>query len=94
MKALSFLAVILALGLSFGATDAEAKRMGGGKSFGMQRQSTAPAKAPAAAPQQAQNSAAAAPGAAAQPKRSWMGPLAGLAAGLGLAALPAHTCTL
>ena len=47
MKALSFLAVILALGLSFGATDAEAKRMGGGKSFGMQRQSTAPAKAPA-----------------------------------------------
>mgnify|MGYP000496970730 CR=1 FL=1 len=35
MKALSFLAVILALGLSFGATDAEAKRMGGGKSFGM-----------------------------------------------------------
>lgn len=90
MKALSFLAVILALGLSFGATDAEAKRMGGGKSFGMQRQSTAPAKAPAAAPQQAQNSVAAAPGAAAQPKRSWMGPLAGLAAGLGLAALASH----
>ena len=47
MKALSFLAVVLALGLSFGATDAEAKRMGGGKSFGMQK--SAPAKAPAAA---------------------------------------------
>ncbi len=95
MKALSFLAVVLALGLSFGATDAEAKRMGGGKSFGMQK--SAPAKAPAAAPNQAQNSSAAAskqaaaPGAAAQPpKRSWMGPIAGLAAGLGLAALASH----
>ena len=90
MKALSFLAVILALGLSFGVTDAEAKRMGGGKSFGMQRQS-APAKAPAAAPNQAQNSSAVAPGAAAQqPKRSWAGPLAGLAAGLGLGMLASH----
>ena len=87
MKALSFLAVILALGLSFGVTDAEAKRMGGGKSFGMQRQS-APAKAPAAAPNQAQNSSAAAP--AQQPKRSWAGPLAGLAAGLGLGMLASH----
>ena len=87
MKALSFLAVVLALGLSFGATDVEAKRMGGGKSFGMQK--SAPAKAPAAAPKQAQNPAAA-PGAAAQPKRSWMGPIAGLAAGLGLAALASH----
>ena len=28
--------------------------------------------------------------AGAQPKRSWMGPLAGLAAGLGLAALASH----
>ena len=92
MKALSLLAVLLALGLSFGANEAEAKRMGGGKSFGMQRQSTAPAKQPAATPNQAQNSSAAtAPGAAAQPpKRSWMGPLAGLAAGLGLAALASH----
>ena len=87
MKALSLFAVILALGLSFGATDVEAKRMGGGKSFGMQK--SAPAKAPAAAPKQAQNPAAA-PGAAAQPKRSWMGPIAGLAAGLGLAALASH----
>ena len=48
----------------------------------------------------ADKSAAGAPGAAkapaaaaapqAQPKRSWMGPLAGLAAGLGLAALASH----
>ena len=95
MKALSFLAVVLALGLTFGATDAEAKRMGGGKSIGVQK--SAPAKSPEAAPNQAQNSSAAAskqaaaPAAAAQPqKRSWMGPIAGLAAGLGLAALASH----
>lgn len=69
--------------------DAEAKRMGGGKSFGMQRQST-PMKRDAS-PQQAQNAPAqgAAAGAAA-PKRNWMGPIAGLAAGLGLAALLSH----
>jgi len=41
---------------------------------------------PAAAPQQ--SPAGATP--AAQPKRSWMGPIAGLAAGLGLAALFSH----
>ncbi|MCC6247013.1 MAG: Tim44 domain-containing protein [Rubrivivax sp.] len=47
-------------------------------------QQVAPAGAPAAA-------AAAAPGAAAAAgKRSWMGPIAGLAAGLGLAALMSH----
>ncbi|RTL34527.1 MAG: Tim44 domain-containing protein [Burkholderiales bacterium] len=47
-----------------------------------------------AAPQQAApgQQAAAAPGAAAAaaPKRSWLGPVAGLAAGLGLAALASH----
>jgi predicted lipid-binding transport protein (Tim44 family) len=73
----------------------EAKRLGSGKSTGMQRDMPArtapdaapgkPAQAPAAAPQQAGPAAAAAPAAA--PKRNWMGPLAGLAAGLGLAAL-------
>ena len=88
MKALSLFAVVLALGLSFGATEAEAKRMGGGKSSGMQRESAPPAKAPTAASAPAQSSSAAA--AAQAPKRSWMGPLAGLAAGLGLAALASH----
>ena len=96
MKALSLFAVLLTLGLSVGITDAEAaRRMGGGKSFGMQRQMTPPTKAPTAAPAQtpsAASTAAAAPGAAAAqaPKRSWMGPVAGLAAGLGLAALASH----
>lgn len=75
------------LGFGFATQDAEARRMGGSKSFGMQR--TAPAKqevAPATQPKQP----AAAPAQTAPQKRSWMGPLAGLAAGLGLAALFSH----
>ena len=96
MKTLSLLAAVLALGLTLGSADAEAKRLGGGRSSGMQRESvtqTAPAHtptAPAVAPAPAYKPAAATPPAAAQPKRSWMGPLAGLAAGLGLAALASH----
>ena len=91
--------LIVALGLTVAAAglapvDVQAKRLGGGGSSGMKRDMPArpapdaiPAKpaAPAAAP----NSAGAAPTAAA-PKRSWMGPLAGLAAGLGIAALMSH----
>jgi predicted lipid-binding transport protein (Tim44 family) len=85
---LSILVVVLTLGLGLGAGDADAaKRLGSGKSSGMQRQTSTPDKAPAAAPAQTPNAPAAA---AAQPKRSWMGPLAGLAAGLGLAALASH----
>lgn len=91
------LAVSLAALLAFAlpAHDAEAKRLGSG---GMKRSTpsqttpnTPPAQQPAA-PQQAApgKQAAAAPAAAAAPKRSWMGPLAGLAAGLGLAALASH----
>lgn len=77
---------LFALFLTFGfAVDhAEAKRFGGGKSFGMQR--TAPTKQTAApAPQQQGAAPTAAP-----KKNSWMGPIAGLAAGLGLAALFSH----
>ncbi|MDO9074713.1 MAG: Tim44-like domain-containing protein [Rubrivivax sp.] len=83
--------------------DVQAKRLGGGKSAGMQRnmpERTAPTATPAkpATPAQGQqatpaNAAAATPaaaGAAAAGKRSWMGPIAGLAAGLGLAALMSH----
>jgi predicted lipid-binding transport protein (Tim44 family) len=83
MKFLTMLAIILGLGLSSAAMDAEAKRFGGGRSLGMQRQA-APPKAPTTA------TPAAAGAAAAAPKRSWMGPLAGIAAGLGLAALASH----
>lgn len=67
--------------------DAEARRFGGGSSFGMQRQATPPSqpRQPAAAPQRPAQGAAAQQGG-----RSWMGPVAGLAAGLGLAALFSH----
>ena len=79
---------LLALGLNYG--EAEAARMGGGKSVGMQRQSVAPKPAtPAqAAPAPVAPSPAAAPAVA--PKRIWLGPIAGLAAGLGIAALLSH----
>ena len=76
--------VVFAFILGFGAVipDAEAaRRMGGGKSLGMQRQAPPPAQrqqqAPQAAPQQP--GAAAAPGAAAGSR--WLGPVAGLLAG-------------
>ncbi len=99
MKFLSMFAVVLALGLGFGAEAEAAKRLGSGGSSGMQRQMTPPAKAPDAAPaaRLATPTAAAAPAAAtagaaaaAKPARSWLGPVAGLAAGLGLAALASH----
>ncbi|WP_310493236.1 Tim44-like domain-containing protein [Dechloromonas sp.] len=88
MKNFVLMAAALVLGFTLQIGDAEAKRLGGGSSAGMQRQSVAPSTPPSAAKQ----APAAAPGAApaAQPKRSWMGPLAGLAAGLGLAALASH----
>ncbi len=88
-KLLSLLAVVLTLGLGTVAMDAEAKRIGGGKSLGMQRQATTAAKAPDAT-SSATPAAGATAGAAAAPKRNWMGPVAGLAAGLGLAALASH----
>ncbi len=87
-KWISLLAVVMTLGLGAAHFDAEAKRMGGGKSFGMQRQSAPPAKAPAAPT--ATPAAAGAGAAAASTGRSWMGPIAGLAAGIGLMALASH----
>ena len=86
---LSLLALVFTVGLSTVAVDAEAaKRMGSGKSLGTQRQAT-PDKAPNTATP-AVAGAPAAGAAAAAPSRSWMGPLAGVAAGLGLAALASH----
>jgi predicted lipid-binding transport protein (Tim44 family) len=85
---LAAFALFMALGLSIG--NAEAARLGGGKSFGMQRQAVPPK--PAAPAQQATPATPTSPAAAAAaaPKRNWMGPLAGLAAGLGIAALLSH----
>jgi len=87
--------------LGFDATEVEAKRLGGGSSFGMKRSAPAPTQqavppkpatpAQQAAPAQATNPAtAAAPATAQAGKRSWLGPIAGLAAGVGLAALLSH----
>ena len=89
MKNFVMMAAALVLGFTLQINDAEAKRIGGGGSTGMQRQSVAPSNTQQAAPRQATPPAAAAQPAA-QPKRSWMGPLAGLAAGIGLAALASH----
>lgn len=89
-KWISLLALVMTLGFGFSHFDAEAKRMGGSRSFGMQRQAP-PAKAPTNATNAAPTAGAAAAGAAGAAKsRSWMGPIAGLAAGLGLAALASH----
>lgn len=84
-----FLTVIVALiGLSLVSLDADARRMGGGKNFGQQRQAINPNQATPRTPAQQQQAAPA--GAAAQQKSGasrWLGPLAGLALGAGLAAL-------
>jgi predicted lipid-binding transport protein (Tim44 family) len=78
---------------------ADAKRLGSGKSSGMQRDMparTAPDAPPAkpATPSQASpavpGAAAAAGTAATAGKRSWMGPVAGIAAAVGLVALMSH----
>lgn len=83
MKNLILTLILTVLTLGFGIAEVEAKRLGGGSSFGMKRQAT-----PQQAPRQPAASQTPASGAAAAaPKRSWMGPIAGLAAGLGLAAL-------
>ncbi|HQS59034.1 MAG: transporter [Gallionellales bacterium 35-53-114] len=84
MKRFLLVLTIALSSLTLLAANAEAKRMGGGGSFGKQR-SMSPQqmqKAPAAAPAPAA-AGAAAPAAG----NKWMGPLAGLAIGAGLGAL-------
>lgn len=97
---LGVVAGVLAVGMTI--ADADAKRVGGGRSIGKQsntvtqRQQTPQQPnqaAPGAAPQQAAPAAAgagAAGAAAAKPANRWLGPIAGLAAGLGIAALLSH----
>jgi predicted lipid-binding transport protein (Tim44 family) len=97
MKKLTVALIAALMSLAMLSLDAEARRLGGGSSFGMQRtmpRSPAPAPAaPAATPKpapaatpQAPTPAAPQPGGASR----WLGPLAGLAAGIGLAALFSH----
>ncbi|MGI4985375.1 MAG: Tim44 domain-containing protein [Janthinobacterium lividum] len=73
--------------------EAEARRMGGSRSMGRQSGMVSQQAAPARAPQQPTYTAppAARPGMPATPARNrWLGPIAGLAAGLGIAALLSH----
>jgi predicted lipid-binding transport protein (Tim44 family) len=92
-------AVLLALTTWLAADVADAKRLGGGRSFGAQRQMTPAPSTPNATPgtpnAPAQSMAPrtatpATPAAAPSGMSRWLGPIAGLAAGLGLAALLSH----
>ncbi|MBX3607465.1 MAG: Tim44 domain-containing protein [Piscinibacter sp.] len=78
--------LMAALSFSMLPEPAEAKRLGGGGSAGMQR--SLPSRTPDATP--AKPAPTPANAAAPAPRRSWMGPIAGLAAGLGIAALASH----
>ena len=92
MKKFLLAAFVCLLSLNLSIGDAEAARLGGGRSIGMQRQAVTPrpaAPAQQAAPAPARPAPAGTPAPAA-PTRSWLGPIAGLAAGLGIAALFSH----
>ena len=82
---------------------ADAGRMGGGRSFGAQRQSVTPSKSPPPAGNAAAQPATpaspattppagtpSAPAATPSGASRWLGPIAGIAAGLGLATLLSH----
>jgi predicted lipid-binding transport protein (Tim44 family) len=106
MKRMGMLAIALFAAATLVIDDAAAAKFSGGKSFGAQRPSVAPRAAvpPAATPPAAASQPVmpatpgatlpAKPAAAAVPAASgasrWLGPIAGLAAGLGLAALLSH----
>jgi predicted lipid-binding transport protein (Tim44 family) len=81
--------VIALIGLSLVAVDADARRLSGGRNLGMQRsapaQQQAAPKSPAQQPQQ--QAAPATPAQQPTGASKWLGPLAGLALGAGLAAL-------
>jgi predicted lipid-binding transport protein (Tim44 family) len=80
---------------SLASLDAEARRMGGGRSFGRQsntvQQQQATPSQPSQSNQAMQQRAQPTPTPPAAPNRNrWLGPIAGLAAGLGIAALLSH----
>ena len=94
MKKFIVMLTLVASTLSMVAVDAEAKRMGGGSSFGRQSQSigrTAPSS-PSAPMQQAAPRPATPPAAApaTRPASPWRGMLGGALLGLGLGAMLSH----
>ncbi|MCE9551208.1 MAG: Tim44 domain-containing protein, partial [Betaproteobacteria bacterium] len=82
MKRFSVLITVLFIALSLFSLSAEAKRFGGGGSFGKQRSIPMQRQAQPTPPPQQSPAAAPAPAG-----NRWLGPLAGLAAGVGLASL-------
>jgi len=104
MKHRAFVALAVVVLASLVASESADARLGGGRSMGAQRQSVAPrastppASTPSGAASQpvmpAQPGATPAKPAAGAPAASgasrWLGPIAGIAAGIGLAALLAH----
>jgi predicted lipid-binding transport protein (Tim44 family) len=87
---MKFLSFVLAAALLVVGVQADAKRLGGGKSVGKQSSNVTQSQAAPAAPAGATNAAAAKPATpaaapAAAPNKPWGAMLGGLAAGLGLA---------
>lgn len=82
------LSVVIALAsLSLIVEDADARRLGGGRNIGSQRSMQQQAAPKAPAQQQQQQAAPATPAPQPSGMSKWLGPLAGLALGAGLAAL-------
>jgi predicted lipid-binding transport protein (Tim44 family) len=88
------LALVLTIGIAVSSPDAEAKRLGGGMSSGIKRDSGVMKReaAPQAPSQVAPRPAAPTPAPAPAPSgmSRWLGPLAGVAAGIGIASLFSH----
>jgi len=100
MKRTSILLLAAVAALTLGLSDlADARRMGGGRTLGAQRESVTPSR-PAPAQTAPAGTAVSPAAGAATPSPTptpaptgasrWLGPIAGLAAGLGLAALMSH----
>ena len=95
---ISLFALVLSIGFTLSSPEAEAKRLGGGSSSGMKRDSSVMKReavpSSPAAPSQSVAPRPATPAPAPAPASSGMGrflgPLAGLAAGIGIASLLSH----
>jgi predicted lipid-binding transport protein (Tim44 family) len=90
MKRLLITLMVAVIALAGLIPEAEAKRFGGGRSFGTQRAAPTQPTAPAQNNLNRQQTPQPGGAAPAPRNRSWMGPVAGLAAGVGLAALFSH----